>query len=393
MQINKIHNIDCKIGLQEYPENFAHSIVTDPPYELGFMGKAWDKTGIAYNTDFWKECYRVLRPGGYLLAFSGTRTYHRMACAIEDAGFEIRDKIDYFYDGNEDLISFIDSLSEEQVNSLKKLIDQQQFTGFMSWIYSQGFPKGLDISKAINKIDSSQDIQEKAKQWEGWKSLMKPANEPICIARKPLSERTVANNVLKWGTGAFNIDDNRIGDAIIKTVGTRNGTGNTYLHDYVSPENYEGGSHVGRFPANVIFDEKAGAILDKQTGVLKSGSNCIRRKEGTFVEHGGLGKAGDVQVTYGDEGGASRFFYCAKASGKERGKYNNHPTVKPTALIKHLVSLVTPVGGISMDPFAGSGTHALACIELGINYIGFEREKTYYDICLKRIKEHQAKRR
>ena len=392
MKVNTIFNIDCREGLKKIADNTVHSIVTDPPYELGFMGKEWDKTGIAYNIEFWEECLRVLRPGGYLLVFSSCRTYHRVACAIEDAGFEIRDKIDYFHDNDENIKTFINSLSEEQKKALQKISAQENDVVFMSWIHGQGYPKGLNIGRYIQKqIDNGKlPNTDDLSKWNGWNTSLKPANEPICVARKPISEKTILENILKWGTGAFNIDGNRVGTETIQTNGQRRGTGNSFLlKDYISPESFIGDKKTGRFPANVILDESAGEKLDQQTGALKSGSNCVRTKPGTFLENGGLGKKGDVQITYGDEGGASIFFYCAKASGKERGKYNRHPTVKPLALIKHLVSLVTPVGGVSLDPFVGSGTHPIACIDLEVGYIGFEKDKEYYDIAKRRINEHK----
>ena len=362
MEINKIYNENCLEGMKTLSDNSVDSVVTDPPYELGFMGKSWDSTGIAYNVEMWKEVLRVLKPGGHLLAFGGTRTYHRMACAIEDAGFEIRDQ--------------------------------------MQWIYGSGFPKSMDIGKAIDKskgatrevigttvtrdlsrhngeikgdmlvgcsrgsaeIPITSPATSEAKQWDGWGTALKPANEPIAVARKPLSEKTVAANVLRWGTGGLNIGECRIGN---KT------------------------EHVGRFPANIILDETAGKLLDAQSGILKYGSNCRRTKVGSFLEHGGLGRSGDIQTTYGDSGGASRFFYCAKVAKKERGEGNNHPTVKPLKLMKYLVKLVTPPKGVVLDPFTGSGTTAIACMNTGRNFIGFEMDKGYYDIACKRIEDHK----
>lgn len=406
LELNKIHNMNCIDGMRLLENNSIDSIVTDPPYELGFMGKSWDTTGIAYSIEMWKECFRILKPGGFLLSFGGTRTYHRMVCAIEDAGFEVRDQI--------------------------------------QWIYGSGFPKSMDISKAIDKkfgakrevighkVDistgkpmspkqaragSGMNINEgwdrpwrqdeehckdmtlvtapatdEAKQYSGWGTALKPAHEPIVVARKPLSEKTVADNVLKWGTGGINIDDCRVeyeqggnlaSNPSLRTHINGGNGGNIIAHEenrrIVIP------NIQGRFPANIILDEKAGNILDEQTGILKSGDNCTRTKVGSFLEHGGLGKAGDVQKTYGDSGGASRFFYCAKASKKERGEGNNHPTVKPLSLIKYLVTLVTPPKGISCDPFEGSGTHAKACKELGFNYIGFENESSYCEIAENRL--------
>lgn len=350
LEINKIYNMDCLEGLKLLDDNSVDSIVTDPPYELGFMGKKWDGTGIAYNVELWQEALRVLKPGGHLLAFGGTRTYHRMVSAIEDAGLEIRDCI--------------------------------------QWIYGSGFPKSLNISKAIDKklgaernrikfaqsntwreregrmdrqatIPDNNPVTPEAKQWDGWGTCLKPAYEPIVVARKPLSERTVAENVLKWGTGGLNIDGCRIeyqkGENPTvggrhKKTGRRIGAGSEKF-GFKSLENPEINLQ-GRFPANVILDEEAGRMLDEQ------------------------------------QKGVSRFFYCAKVSKKERGEGNNHPTVKPLSLIKYLITLVTPPEGICLDPFEGSGTHALACAELGFNYIGFELDKEYYEIAKNRINKH-----
>jgi site-specific DNA-methyltransferase (adenine-specific) len=379
IELNRIYNMDCREGLKLLEDNSIDSIVTDPPYELGFMGKGWDKTGIAYNVELWRECLRVLKPGGHLLAFGGSRTYHRMACAIEDAGFEIRDQI--------------------------------------QWIYGSGFPKSLDISKAIDKATGAerevvgiaksgktagmqnlgpsgikggeynitQPASEAARQWQGWGTALKPANEPICVARKPLSEKNVALNVLKWGTGGINIDGSRIGTREKNQSMGAKKTKNVYGEIDLPKIENKYPKILGRFPANVIFDKETAKMLDEQSGILKSGNNCVRRKEGHCLEHGGLGKSGDVQTTYGDSGGVSRFFYCAKASKSERGEFNNHPTVKPLKLIEYLIKLVTPPNGICLDPFEGSGTHALACINLGFNYIGFELNKDYFNIAINRI--------
>ena len=376
--------MDCLEGLKLLDDNSIDSIVTDPPYELGFMGKKWDSTGIAYNVELWKECLRVLKPGGHLLAFGGTRTYHRMACAIEDAGFEIRDQI--------------------------------------QWIYGSGFPKSMDISKSIDRMlgvereiieggigkksgetysknggyiagraYSNKPISPEAKQWQGWGTALKPANEPIVVARKPLSEKTVADNVLKWGTGGLNIDgcripteDNLDGGAYAKNGTPRDdgwGMQRGGAGEYVQP--------TGRFPANVIFDEEAGKMLDEQSGISKRVDNRVNCETGNSAIWGKENKV--ISKRPQDlGGGASRFFYCAKASKKERGEGNTHPTVKPLKLISYLITLVTPPNGICLDIFEGSGTHALACIENGFKYIGFELEKKYYDIATERIADEMA---
>lgn len=381
IELNRIYNMDCREGLKLLEDNSIDSIVTDPPYELGFMGKGWDKTGIAYNVELWRECLRVLKPGGHLLAFGGSRTYHRMACAIEDAGFEIRDQI--------------------------------------QWIYGSGFPKSLDISKAIDKATGAerevvgiaksgktagmqnlgpsgikggeynitQPASEEAKQWQCWGTALKPANEPICVARKPLSEKNVAENVLKWGTGGLNIDGCRIGTEIRTYKG---------MKQHLEPRPWSDAQArgerkrpeftvQGRFPANVIFDEEAAKMLDEQSGISKSIQRIGKRSGKEALRLGKFLGQDKVVMGHNDIGGASRFFYCAKASKSERGKDNHHPTVKPLKLIEYLVKLVTPPNGICLDPFEGSGTHALACINLGFNYIGFELNKDYFNIAINRI--------
>jgi site-specific DNA-methyltransferase (adenine-specific) len=259
----------------------------------------------------------------------------------------------------------------------------------------------------MERIQYDALITDLAKQWDGWGTSLKPAHEPIMVAQKP-RHGNYCDNVEKWGVGGLNIDDSRIEYNMEDTNPATNPLyrkQNGYKMEHGidgSPSAYtlkkERGemniNNKGRFPANVIFDEVAGDMLDKQSGILKSGSNCVRRKEGSFLEHGGLGKAGDIQTTYGDSGGASRFFYCPKSSKKDRTENgrveNNHPTVKPTTLIKYLVRLVTPPNGTCLDICEGSGTHAKACILLTsegypVNYVGFEKEKQYIDIANKRI--------
>jgi len=340
LELNRAYQMDCIEGMKLLPDNSISSIVTDPPYELGFMGKSWDSTGIAYNIELWKECLRVLKSGGHLLAFGGTRTYHRMAVAIEDAGFEIRDQI--------------------------------------QWIYGSGFPKSQNISKAIDKKfgTGSEEAMgctrittkngtltpaiELSKQWEGWGTALKPANEPIVLARKPLSEKTIVDNVVKWGVGGLNIEDSKV-----KGIAT--------------PENEK-----GRFPSNVILDEWAGRLLDEQSGVLKSGGGSTGNKIGGSGMFGN-GKVFKTEPRTADTGGASRFFYCAKAKGKEKGESNIHPTVKPIKLMEYLVKLATPTDGIVLDPFCGSGTTLIASKMHGINFIGFDSVAEYIDITNRRL--------
>lgn len=359
------------------------SCVTDPPYELGFMGKKWDSTGIAYNVALWREVFRVLKPGAFLLSFGGSRTYHRMACAIEDAGFEVRDQI--------------------------------------MWIYGSGFPKSLDISKAIDKaagavrdrepcgtlgsLRSFADdqwtqenggqwvvdtpITELAAQWEGWGTALKPAHEPICVARKPFPGSVVAN-VLKHGTAGLNIDACRIGDEIRTASFTslapchgnrlgEAGTAAARRGTQGDPKEYE-----GRFPSNVILDEVAVIILDEQSGILTSGKPCGTKTGNNNNVFGRF--AGGIPVTgIGDSGGASRFFYCPKTSQEERGDGNIHPTVKPLELMHYLLRLVTKRGGIVLDPFAGSGSTGLAAIGEGLEYVLVDKDPSHIPIIRTRL--------
>lgn len=376
-------NGDCLEKLKEIDDNTIDSVVTDAPYGLAFMGKKWDYD--VPSVEIWKEVLRVLKPGGHLLSFGGTRTYHRMVINIEDAGFEIRDQI--------------------------------------MWIYGSGFPKSMDISKAIDKQAGAEreivgkvkisggihrgtmnddgwkgneqnltaPATDSAKQWQGWGTALKPANEPICLARKPISEKTVASNVLKHGTGAMNIDESRIqtednlGRAVLQTQSWKNtstaGVGSV-TDDWKK----------GRWPANVIFDEEAGKILDEQisqTMNMHGAGSSVNRMDKTkkhdgveFLKSNGALRS---QNRFGDSGGASRFFYCAKTSKSERGGGNIHPTVKPIKLMSYLIKLVTPPGGIVLDPFMGSGSTGKAAIENGFRFVGIEREESYFNIAEKRI--------
>jgi site-specific DNA-methyltransferase (adenine-specific) len=299
---------DCLDKLKELEADSVDSIVTDPPYGLSFMGKKWDYD--VPSQAIWEECMRVLKPGGHLLAFAGSRTYHRMAIRVEDAGFEIRDQI--------------------------------------MWVYGSGFPKSYKLG-------------------DGWGTALKPAHEPIVMARKPISKNTIAENVSEWGTGGLNIGESRIAfrdDADYKEstqknqhadFGTKPMTNNNVYGDYsmLQPKNYE---PEGRFPANIIFDEEASKLLDEQSS--------------------------------SDVGGASRFFYCPKSSKKDRneGADNKHPTVKPTDLMLYLIRLITPKGGTTLDPFMGSGSTGKAAVRGGFEFVGIEREKEYFDISENRIK-------
>ena len=319
----KLINDDCLKAMKEMFENSVDSIVTDPPYELGFMGKSWDSSGIAFNVEVWQEALRVLKPGGYLLAFSGSRTYHRMAVAIEDAGFEIRDQI--------------------------------------QWIYGSGFPKSHNLKG----------------NWQGWGTALKPAHEPIVLARKTFTG-TVANNVLKHGTGALNIDKSRIEIAEGDEPKAGNRTATFGTQETVSGGDGSGGwePSTGRWPANVIHDGSDEVVaLFPDTG--KSTGGRIGKKTMGDVTNVPAGEYEAGDPGYGDSGSAARFFYCAKTSKKDRNEgldgfqtkekryratangtgktskgmerfttlpsANYHPTVKPTDLMQYLCRLVTPL--------------------------------------------------
>lgn len=408
---------DCRERLKELPDNSIDSVVCDPPYELGFMGKSWDSTGIAYDVKVWQECLRVLKPGGYLLAFGGSRTYHRLVCAIEDAGFEIRDMI--------------------------------------SWNYSSGFPKSLDISKAIDKaagaerevISSYSAAKQKgsitwsgedrtggngsgygetadvtipatpeAKLWAGWGTALKPAHEPICMARKPLSESTVANNVLRWGVGGLNIDGCRIAtdDQLQKLNGSFSFSGSGGANE-VGKKIEKVDAGLGRWPANFCHDGSDEVLeLFPQTKPSKVGKPRGTFKKGLFA-NSDFNKVGQEHE---DSGSAARFFYCAKANRRDRNEgldefeevrehdgrkdggvggnnprnrtntpnQNHHPTVKPTDLMRYLVRLITPPDGTVLDPFTGSGSTGKAAVLEGMNFVGIELNQEYADIANARIR-------
>jgi site-specific DNA-methyltransferase (adenine-specific) len=430
-------------SLKKLPENSVDSIVSDPPYGLSFMGKKWDYD--VPSVEFWKEVYRVLKPGGHVLSFGGTRTYHRMVVNIEDAGFEIRDQI--------------------------------------MWLYGSGFPKSHNIGKAVDKLEGNdrevvgdnpnhrktagllelgfQDGKESStltkgqSQWEGWGTALKPANEPICVARKPLSEKSVAENVLRWGTGGINIDGCRVGTELISHGTSKADIRGGSLDGSISGSRprLQVEEHIteGRFPANIILDEIAGELLDQQSGIIKGGKNMepfmneahndIKMNSSKVINRKG----------YEDKGGASRFFYQAKVSKAERNMglepvevfsgrprredgsviyketdpeewkeamsklprkdktalagseeklqtqstsvKNTHPTVKPVSLMAYLCRLVTPANGIVLDPFMGSGSTGIAARLEGFKFCGMEMDKDYFKIAESRIENFEEYRK
>jgi hypothetical protein len=318
--------------------------VTDPPYGLSFMGKAWDYD--VPGVDVWREVLRVLKPGGHLLAFAGTRTQHRMAVAIEDAGFEIRDMI--------------------------------------AWVYGSGFPKSLDVSKAIDKAAGAEreaPATPEAQQWAGWGTALKPALEPITVARKPF-KGTVAANVLQHGTGALNVDGCRVGSEDMSSQWDRTWNDNTGEMGSRYPQSGRvPGKKVppGRWPANLIHDgsDEVVKLFPEQRNGGANVSDTRKAGASTSILSG-TGLSEPTNAAYAnDSGSAARFFYTTKATRAERQGVT-HSTVKPLDLMAYLCRLVTPPGGTVLDPFMGSGTTIKAALSEGFNAIGIEREPAYF---------------
>ena len=496
MNIDLKHG-DCLEVLKTIPDNSVDSIVTDPPYGISFMNAKWDYD--VPSTDVWVECLRVLKPGGHLLSFAGSRTYHRMVVRIEDAGFDIRDQIMWIYGSgfpkshnilkqiekqyicqytnnvkiaDNKLKPFNVELIEEKTGSVVELVvihqEEENWNKIQIGVVVSSSITDMSIFVTKENIEENTSLllknllEEKLKN--GNKSItltelktiidlkifnllqyqntlksiitvnhtaLKPAHEPIVVARKPLSKKSVAENVLKWGTGGLNIDVSRIGLTSQKDLDdyrfNMDGNLRTTKKDGEKLGMYDGGWKVekeqkelpeGRWPANIILDEEAGQILDKQSGISKSTPDKRTTKTPTG-EMFGTGKI----TSHNDKGGASRFFYCPKTSKKDRdegldgfeekqiyteenGKFgygnkdgdnfgdrienvkrrNNHPTVKPTSLMEYLIKLVTPVNGIVLDPFMGSGSTGKAAVRNGFDFIGIEMEIEYMKIAKARIK-------
>ena len=443
--MNTMTHSDCIAYLRTLPDASVDSCVTDPPYELGFMGKKWDSSGIAYSVELWREVLRVLKPGAHLLAFGGSRTHHRMVCAIEDAGFEIRDE--------------------------------------MQWLYGSGFPKSLDVSKAIDKAagaerevvgtklgrpgmskdgsnqrngfdaafggdasgamptDITAPATAAAAQWDGWGTALKPACEPICVARKPL-EGTVAANTLKHGTGGINVDGCRIkaADGDYDHPGDTSPSSTGVCFGAMPNKETQRPPHAqGRWPSNCLLSHAEGCVctgtkrvkgsdagmtrttaegwgmakerrnvkhadadgletveawqcvegcpvrlLDAQSGESKS-TTGVRDPNGTMGYHGGASGLPGIVSGHSDTGGASRFFYTAKASKSDREHFNTHATVKPLALMRYLVRLVTPPGGVVLDMFAGSGTTLVAARQEGFRFLGCDADEGHVRIAQDRL--------
>jgi len=402
--------------LKQYPDNYFDSIVTDPPYGIEFMGKDWDKHTGALET--WNECFRVLKPGGHILAFSASRTYHHLATNIEAVGFEIRDQIMWIYGSGFPKSHNIGKAVDKKLGNKRKFVGQNQdIIKKQAKDLREGKRKILDSFKAgePNRNNGfktvSADITKGNTEWEGWGTALKPAHEPIVMARKPLSENTVVDNVLKHGTGGINIDGCRVG--LSEGDDPRLGGKGSWKTDKMAKQVYSGGyagvvsgsSELGRFPANVIHD--GSDVIEEEFAKFGNKGNKWNKDYGkqykdekrqydSSTQQCVFGGGYENSNTYADKGTASRFFYCAKVSKKERnigqstdGK-NNHPTVKPVALMKYLITLITPKGGKVLDPFNGSGSTGMACVELGYEYTGCELDPDYIEISKARIEAWYA---
>jgi len=386
---------DCVEQMKTLEADSVDAIVTDPPYGLEFMGKDWDGFGTPLGFQTWteqwaREALRVLKPGGHLLAFGGTRMYHRLAAGIEDAGFEIRDTLMWLYGSGFPKSLDVSKAIDKAAGAEREVVGSYVVGGTAA----QGKHKGRaaadsdegSAAGATKKLSITAPSSEAAKKWEGWGTALKPAVEPIVLARKPLIG-TVAENVLKHGTGALNIDASRI-EANGESLKSRfpAGTSNNVFGSVLGINSGKSQALGARWPANILLDEAAAAMLDEQSGEAGGGFGKRGQLNGGATKWGfnGLGQ----EVGYGDRGGASRFFYVAKASRAERNKglaRNIHPTVKPVDLMRYLIRLVTPKGGTVLDPFLGSGTTAVAAIEEGVNWIGCEREPEYVEIIETRV--------
>jgi DNA modification methylase len=410
---------DCFELLKGIPDNTFDSVVTDPPYALvstlkrfgkvnnrqmpkkthqyqrlsrGFMGKQWDTGDTAHTVAFWAEVFRVLKPGGFVLAFAGTRTYHRLACAIEDAGFEIRDMIGWLYGSG-----------FPKSHSVSKGIDK--IMGADRNVVSQGeavkrmIPGASQHKYGWEKTDGREYVPTEtvagsveAAAWEGWGTALKPAQEPICMARKPLSEKTVAKNVLRWGTGAINVDGCRIEteeDITNHARGSEAAISKGIYGDSSAQATHKTeGQSKGRWPANIAHDGSDEVVSAfPQADSARASGNPNNPKHGSKNRHATSYDWNPERESndYRDTGSAARFFYTSKADSDDR-LGSNHPTVKPINLMQWLIRLVTPPGGMVLDPFAGTGTTAEAAIRERMVCVLMEEEEEYQDCIRRRMK-------
>ena len=428
----RLHNYDCLNVLKMMIEDevFVDSIVTDPPYELGFMGRSWDSTGIAFQKETWELCFKVLKPGGHLLAFSGSRTYHRMAVAIEDAGFEIRDQVMWLYGSG-----FPKSMNVGKALD-KKLGNERIKTGEKKTHSNKGI-KQSEQRTAIGAGAFGQEVEEDVTvgttEWEGWGTALKPAHEPLVLARKPLSEKSVVDNVLKHRTGGINIDECRV-------------EGNDAKYPDSNPDFRDQGRQskenmgIDKLSFGQTENVKRKKVIRKsrdEKGVWTNDNSGMKAEGSEYADADPRGRfpsnimhdgSDSIKKLFEDK---SRYFYCAKTSKAERnqgldnfpiknkkggggtsnnvwyeddvnsasGKFgsekapskNVHPTVKPIKLMKYLCRLITPKGGTVLDPFMGSGSTGMAAKEENFDFVGIEKEEEYFNIASARIESVETK--
>jgi len=421
---------DCLEQMQSVENDSVDSVVTDPPYGISFMGKKWDYD--VPKVEVWKEALRVLKPGGHILVACGTRTQHRMCVNIEDAGFEIRDIVAWVYGSGFPKSHNIGKAVDKLQGNEREVVGMQKVQGNLALTSRPGWRKSIEGSfrtaaPAADKYGGMKNIAEfnitkGTSEWEGWGTALKPAMELWTLARKPLSEKTVAENVLKWGTGGINIDECRVesGERDARENNISWGINRVGQENNIRGNKAVGTTTQGRFPANLIHDgsdEVVSGFPDTKSG--SSGKGSSTKVGGMF----GSGNPVTSEFRPADLGSASRFFYCAKASKSERNaglegfeerkqdlsrkegnpggdnprnrgvnkRANHHPTVKPIKLMQYLVRLITPKGGTVLDPYMGSGTTGIACKKEGFEFIGIELDEDYFKIANARIEklEHQ----
>lgn len=437
---------DCLEVLKELPDNSMDSMVTDPPAGISFMGKAWDedkggrKQWIAWLTSVMSETMRVLKPGAHALVWAIPRTSHWTATALEDAGFQIRDVITHHFGSGFPKSYNITKGIDKQLGAEPTIIGKIKVPASTNRIGTMGRPEQSG-SGWNEEPDQTIGTSPEAKQWQGWGTALKPASEHWILCRKPLEEKTVAANVLKWGCGGLNIDASRVAadfknDPNFRNAQNHKGHGHTFgqsdqarSKDDLPDMSFH--NSKGRFPANLVLSHNpdcvkecsegcAVAMLDEQSGSLASRGQYKKNKvtDGEFGTFEGKHNNRDNDLSYGDKGGASRFFYCAKASKSDKNagleyvepqrsdyrpgdkegrntirerlhnsipKANHHPTVKSTKLMSYLIKLITPPGGLVLDPFMGSGTTGVSAVSEGFIFIGIEKEVEYLAIAEKRL--------
>jgi len=399
LEVNKIYLGDNLELLRQLGDNSIDSCVSDFPYNLGFMGKKWDTISNYYQwcNDRAQELFRVLKPGAFCLIFSGTRTQHRMVCAFEDAGFEIKDQIDWIYSQGFPKSYNISKGFDKQAGAKREVIGKYQLPNGQKWNLKQDVDDSIEhaepsfTSSGTRKLDITAPSTDLAKQWDGWGTALKPTHEPIMLAQKPI-EKNYCYNVQKWGVGGLNIDGSRIelnGEIVpINVLEKWSGFGEEDKPDYQATQNTK-----GRYPANIILDgSQEVSDLFPESNSARIGNPNNPKRGGNTTPRWGMSDGRETH-DFRDSGSASRFFYCAKASQSDRTEnhkiINDHPTVKPTTLMKHLIKLVTPPNGINLDICEGTGTSAKACLLLEkdgykVNHIGFENDVDSYETALKR---------